>query len=118
MNSARKQAQMAARRERWARIVSETEASGLSLRAYCRQHEVRESHFYHWRRILEAEGRKSASKAPERAFVLVKAPERSGRGSEGAALELVLERGWRLRIPRGVDEATLQTVLGALGARV
>lgn len=108
---------MAARRERWARIVSEAEASGLSLRAYCQQHEVRESQFYHWRRILEAEGRKAGPKAPERAFVLVKAAERSGPGSEGAALELVLERGWCLRIPRGVDEATLRCVLTVLAAR-
>jgi len=34
--------------------------------------------------------------------------------SASAALELVLERGWLLRIPRGVDETTLRCVLTAL----
>lgn len=31
-----------------------------------------------------------------------------------ASLELQVDRGWRLLIPRGVDEATLRVVLGAL----
>jgi hypothetical protein len=48
---------------------------------------------------------------------LVQARQRSGRADEGAELELVLERGWRLRIPRGVEEALLRTVLAALAQR-
>jgi len=34
-----------------------------------------------------------------------------------AGLELQVDRGWRLLIPRGVDEATLRMVLGALSNR-
>lgn len=36
---------------------------------------------------------------------------------ERAALELVVERGWRLRIGEGVDENALRVVLGALAAQ-
>jgi hypothetical protein len=36
---------------------------------------------------------------------------------ENAALELVVERGWRLRIGPGVEERALRTVLSALAAQ-
>lgn len=35
---------------------------------------------------------------------------------ESAGIELLLDRGWRLRIGRGAEEATLRTVLAALAA--
>ena len=107
---------MAARRERWAHIVSEAEASGLPIREYCRRHDVHEGLFYHWRHRLELEGRKSKPKT-EPGFVLVRAVGEVGPETETGALELVLDRGWRLRIPRGVDEASLRTVLSSLAAR-
>lgn len=36
---------------------------------------------------------------------------------EKAALELVVERGWRLRIGSAVEEQALRTVLAALAAQ-
>lgn len=113
MRSARKQTGMAARRERWGRIVREAEASGLPIREYCRKHHVEEGQFYHWRHMLELEGRVSKPKTPEPGFVLV----RPAGEAETGALELVLDHGGRLRIPRGVEEASLRTVLNALAAR-
>jgi mono/diheme cytochrome c family protein len=56
-----KQAEMAARREKWRGIVRGAEASGLSVRAYCKQHEVDLSQFYYWRRVLQAQGRSEAA---------------------------------------------------------
>jgi transposase-like protein len=110
---------MAARRERWSSIVEQAESSGLSIREFCQQHEVNEGQFYHWRHRLELEsGKRQAKPSARSEFVLVqpvpKAQPETPAGSEAAALELALDRGWRLRIPRGVDEATLRAVLAAL----
>jgi len=111
---------MAARREKWRGIVRGAEASDLSLRAFCKQHEVDLSQFYYWRRVLQTEGRQAAQQASPGAFVLVQAsgPSRvPGQTAEQApVLELLLERGWRLRIPGGVDEALLATTLRLLAA--
>lgn len=122
MALARKQAEMAARRERWSRIVERAEVSGLPIRQFCQQQGVNEGQFYHWRHRLEQEAEKSQSGAGPKAapgFVLVQSArgvESAAASAAPAALELVLERGWRLRILSPVDEAALSAVLKALGA--
>ena len=118
-SGARKQA-MLERRARWLRVLDEAAQSGLSIRRFCQERHVEEAQFYSWRRLLAAERRGGAAEArsgepgPAARFVLVRPEQQLGAGSDRAALELVLERGWRLRIPRGVDEATLRCVLTAL----
>jgi transposase-like protein len=110
---------MAARRERWSGIVERAESSGLSIREFCQQHGVNEGQFYHWRHRLELEsGKRQAKPSAGSEFLLVqpapKAQPEPATGSESAVLVLALDSGWRLRIPRGVDEATLRAVLAAL----
>jgi hypothetical protein len=75
--------------------------------------------FYHWRHRLELEsGKRQAKPSAGSEFLLVqpapKAQPEPATGSESAVLVLALDSGWRLRIPRGVDEATLRAVLAAL----
>lgn len=117
----RRQGEMAARRERWSIIVERAGASRLAIRQFCQQHDVDEGQFYYWRRRLEQEaeaGKAGARPKAAPSFVLVQParPVASSAASEApAALELVLERGWRLRIPSPVDEAALSAVLKALG---
>lgn len=118
-SGARKQA-MQERRARWRRVLEEAARSGLSIRRFCQERHVEEAQFYSWRRLLAAEpcgdaaaARSGAPDQPTR-FVLVRPEQGLAAESDTAALELVLERGWRLRIPRGVDEATLRCVLTAL----
>lgn len=96
--------------------MSAAGASGLPTREYCRKHDVDEGQFYRWRRILKLEARKSKRQAPEPGFVLVRAAGEVRPETDASALEVVLDRGWRLRIPSGVDEASLRTVLKALAA--
>lgn len=116
MASVRNQLEMAARRERWSKIVERAEASRLAIRQFCQQHEVDEGQFYYWRRRLQQEAEAGKAGARSKAapgFVLVQ-PARPV--ASPVVLELVLEGGWRLRIPSPVDEAALSVVLKALGA--
>ncbi len=94
----------------------------MPVRRYCQKHDVDEGQFYHWRRLMELESARSKTKtAAEPGFVLVRAGPAAKSAApdrpEQALLELVLERGWRLRIPNPVDEAALRAVLGVLSER-
>jgi len=104
----------------WRRVIQEATGSGLSIRAYCRQHGIKASRFYWWQRRLKKNGQRSAA-TPKRhaaagrvSFALVS--DEPG-DAQTSGIELVLADGRRLRIGRGVDEATLHTVLVVLEAK-
>jgi hypothetical protein len=103
----------AARRERWRVLISEAEASGESIRAFCLKQGIRECQYFYWKKQFRRVQDPPAS-AASRGFVFVGT---AGAVLENAALELVVERGWRLRIGSGVEERALRTVLAALAAQ-
>ena len=97
----------------WQRTIREAARSGVSTREFCRQRRLRESRFYWWQRRLAAARPASAARkaaAEAASFALVS----DGSGAVDAGLELVLADGRRLRMAKGVDEATLRSVLAAL----
>ena len=105
------------KREQWRRLIAEAARSGTSVREFCRRRRVTEPQFYAWRARLNgkaygaARRRALAAAGQAASFALVsEAP-----GELDAGIELVLSDGRRLRIRRGVDEATLRTVLSAVG---
>ncbi|MEK7996429.1 MAG: transposase [Planctomycetota bacterium] len=105
------------RREHWRKLIAEAVRSGISIREFCRRQHVTEPQFYAWRARLNGKfqgaARRRALKVGKAAtFALV-----SDRPGElDAGIELVLADGRRVRIRRGVDEATLRTVLSAVGS--
>ena len=90
------------RRELWRQRITEQETGGQSIRAYCRERELKESAFYGWR------GRLRKQNIPVR-FALV---ETKAAVETPPPLELLLASGDRLRIPS--DAATLKLVLAVL----
>ena len=98
----------------WQAIIREAARSGMSTRAFCRQRKLKESQFYWWQRRLKEKrlplpaGPRGAGRGPA-SFALVSEEP----GMTDAGIELVLASGRKLRIRRGVDEATLRTVLAA-----
>ena len=104
-------------REPWRNLIAEAARSGTSIREFCRQRGVTESQFYTWRARLNGKAqvaarRRALSAAKAATFALVSDPP----GKLDAGIELVLADGRRVRICRGVDEATLRTVLAAVGS--
>jgi len=101
----------------WQRTIGEAARSGVSIREFCRQRRLRESQFYWWqRRLKERREQRTLGKnqgAPGSglaSFALV-----SGEpATTDAGIELVLRGGRRLWISKGLDEATLRTVLAAV----
>jgi hypothetical protein len=106
----------------WAKAIREAARSGQSIRAFCSQRRLNESRFYWWQRKLRQGSSRQALKRGGRGkradgvaatFALVS--EESGQLDAG--IELVLADGRRVRIGRGVDEATLRTVLAAVAVQ-
>jgi transposase-like protein len=103
------------KREQWRKLIAEATRSGTSVREFCRQRRVTEPQFYAWRARLNGKvhgaARRRALRGGKAAtFALVS----DAPGALDAGLELVLADGRRVRISRGVDEATLRTVLACL----
>jgi hypothetical protein len=101
---------------RWQKIIRQAARSGLSVQEFCRRRELTISQVL----LVAAEVGAAADvgtaeaagvRGPDSAsFVLV---SENGE-SPAAGIELVLEKGRRLRIGRGVDHETLRAVLAAL----
>jgi transposase len=93
----------------WLRMVRGQAASGLSIRAWCRRHDVTEPAFYWWRRQLTRRAREK-SKA---AFVPVHVAADEGGSTEGQ-IEIVLTNERRVRLCGRVDCQILADVLAVL----
>lgn len=88
------------KREYWSKLVAEQEASGQTIRAFCKERGVADQALYSWRKRLR--------KIEPVQFALLKTV------GSAAPPELLLGSGERLRIANGVDAATLRLVLDAL----
>jgi putative transposase len=88
------------KREYWSKLIAEQEASGQTIRAFCKERGLGDHSFYYWRKRL--------AKSEPVQFALLNTI------ASTAPLELLLANGERLRIANGVDAATLRLVLDAL----
>lgn len=98
----------------WQGMLREAARSGVSIREFCQRRKLDVAQFYWWRRRLKQRREPGTMGRPEAAgrasFALVSEEPRA----TDAGLELVLADGRRLRIHRGMEEATLRAVLAAL----
>jgi hypothetical protein len=92
--------------EKWAERIAAQQHSGISVKQFCKANGLTEYSFYAWRKRLQ-------KKEPIR-FALVDRGAARQEPPAGAAVEVVLATGERLRISAGVDSATLRTVVEAL----
>jgi transposase-like protein len=101
----------------WRRMVRQWRSSGLSVRAFCAQHELAEPTFYAWRRTIAERDALIDNGAP--AFLAVQVTRnaetpRATADDATAGLEVVLRSGRRLRVGSGFDGPTLQRLLALL----
>jgi len=97
----------------WRRLLRQWRRSGLSIRAFCAQHDLSEPSFYAWRRTL------ADRDPPAPAFVPVTVlPEPPAPTTPDAAassgLELLLPGGRVLRVGAAFDAPTLRRLLACL----
>ncbi len=115
------------KRAYWRSVLERQQKSGLSVRQFCREHQVSEASFHSWKRKIagcdrdvdtssEDGGQKRPAlnrltKQTEDAAVFI--PVRVS-ASANSLLELVHPRGHVLRVPTVFDEGSLRQVLNVL----
>jgi hypothetical protein len=93
---------------KWRSLVSEQEASGQSVAAFCRARELRESPFYYWKRRLQE------TATPAFVEVQVAKPPlrpRHSRAALGSPIEVRLRNGRSVVVAPGFDASHLRALL-------
>lgn len=115
-------------RERlWRKRIADWQAGGLSVRAFCRQHDLTETAFQYWRQELrrrDAAAPAAVTPPPRPVFVpvtVVPDPEpvatvASPDPQSPAAVEVRCPSGHVVVVPLGEAAATLRHVFAALAA--
>jgi transposase-like protein len=101
-----------AKESQWREIVERQAASGLSVRAFCRQAGVREPSFYFWRRRLRTP---DAGPSPVAACAFVPAVVREAPPRKEAIL-VEWDTGPRLRLPVTISATWVAELLRTMAA--
>ena len=96
---------------KWRSLVSEQEASGQSIAAFCRARELRESLFYYWKRRL-----KQAATPPFVEVQVAKAAlrPRHSPSAQGSTIEVRLGNGRSLMVAPEFDARHLRALLAVV----
>jgi transposase-like protein len=89
--------------------------SGLSIRVWCREHDLHEQAFYWWRSRLAQTDRRQKPRYRKPALVPVRVSAPEADRAEGG-IEIVLPGDRRVRVKGRVDRQTLVDVLAVLEA--
>jgi transposase-like protein len=95
----------------WRRILRQWQRSGLSVRAFCRSHDLAEPSFYFWRSTLAQRDRQRTEPRAEATRLF--APVRLV-GDVPPPLEVVCRTGQVVRVGAAFDPALLRAVVAAL----
>ncbi len=100
-----------AKHARWLQVLQQWQASGLSIRKFCREHGYHESQFGFWKRRLATKLDASAA-VPKPSFLPVTVVNASAPISP--AIDIRLASGHRLRVRSGCDRQLLVDVVAVL----
>jgi hypothetical protein len=116
------------REQYWRKVIRDQAASGLSIAAFCREHDVPAASFFAWRRKLSRRAEVARPRAaeelasaievaekPAARFVSFELPSPPRAGRSG--LEIVLPDGCRLLVGELCDADWLREVLAAVRER-
>ncbi len=93
----------------WVERIGEYRSSGVSVRAWCREHEISEKTYYYWQRRLY---KQMASTAEAVSFAEVPGLVETGQNS-GATAKISLS-GASVEVYPGADAQIIETILQTL----
>lgn len=97
------------------RVLARWQRSGLTLREFGEKRGIPPSTLSWWRQVFGRAGAEAGNgAAAENAVVFTEVPKPAKVPRMPAVVEIVLPSGHLVRVPAGVDPATLQRVLQAL----
>jgi len=108
---------MSSSRDRWAAVLAEQAASGMSIGRFCQCHRIARSTFQFWRRRLRHEGQPAAALPCKDAFVeAVVSESHSALLLQDSSLLPIVELrcGRRVAVPRRFDSDDLARLVRLL----
>jgi len=110
----------------WRKIVAEQQRDGGTVRGFCREREINENSFYHWRRELRLRDRENDDATPNRPnraggrtrrlapVVVIDEPTNATGKHSQTTIEIELQDGTTVRVMPGVTREQLETVFSVL----
>jgi len=98
-----------ARIEKWRRILTEQEASGMTPRAFCLNNQINPSRFYHWRRRLRQDN--------VNGFLQLFPAVKSRNTGTDTGIRIRLYPSLCIELAQGFDPSALRSVVDTLAAR-
>ena len=95
--------------QHWRRLIQLWKSSGLTVRAFCARHHIKQPSFYAWRRELQQRDAATAF-VP----VQVETNDQVARVTSITTIEVVLAGGQCVRVTPGFDPAMLRQLLAVL----
>jgi hypothetical protein len=113
-----------ARLGEWVQNIRDHQESGLTIRAWCAAHGIREARYYYWLRIVRSTAIEQAEQAEQRAMLIRVEPERLPSSVRIAPMDAENEEtGITMRygkasveFPTGTPFAVISEMLKALDA--
>ena len=102
--------------QEWQQRILEQRSSGMSVRKWCAEQNIRESQFYYWLHVLRSEELAVRKPAGIFAELPLKKPDAEERNCGMTGICAIIRgQGLCLEIYNGADSATLETAMRTLG---
>jgi len=98
----------ASKEKQWRETMAEAQGSGQNMREFCRQHGIKETQFYAWRRELRTRDAEAAEKG---GFVELVRPI---GGTQGSGISIRIDERTSIVLERGFDSVSLTAALTAV----
>jgi transposase-like protein len=105
----------------WRQTLADWQQSGLSVTAFCRQHQLQPQSFFRWRKLLELRDQPDASPCQASIDAAAASPlfvpvqlRPAVPAAASATFEVVLRTGRLLRLAPGFDPTCLRQLLALL----
>ena len=115
MSSSKQVSGNSAKEKEWRQILQRKDASGLSVRAFCRQEGIRESSYYFWRQTIR--DRDAQPQATARDAFVPAAISELPFTQQGDRIVLELRTGFTLHLPATTSATWVAELITVLDAR-
>jgi hypothetical protein len=108
----------AVKARRWLELIQKQQASGMSIRSWCRRENLSEASYHWWKRKLIRLDSEACFKKPHPSepmtFTEIVRPELNESRVGNAGYEIILDQPMRVRVGKGFDPHDLGRILSLL----
>jgi transposase-like protein len=103
---------------RWQELIREQSESGLSIREWCRRHNMSHGKFYYWQRVIREEALIKAGTLAvtgQTQFIEVKPRINELKSNNQGTCAILRSNGNEIEVLNGADQNTLALIINLIG---